>query len=315
MIPGPTKHQLLAGAQLVRWPNLLIVGITQLLLYTLCLLPAYQNAGIPARLDAPHFTLLLFCTLLLAAGSYLINDLYDEETDRINKPERALVGVAFSAAAVWRVYLRLGLYGLLIAIYLSWKVGHGGLFFLYPAALGLLWAYARYFKCQVLTGNIVVALFCALVAGILLVAEAPQIARLAETHADAANRIYAVFTVYMVFAFLSTLYRELVKDIEDVEGDRKTNCNTLPIAWGTNAARSLSLFFGALLLVLLFGLVVWLWNQGEWAASLLLVIGSAMPALYSLWLILKAKQASDFSRISKLAKIVMLGGLLLILFL
>lgn len=299
----------------MRWPNLLIAGITQLLLYTLCLLPAYQTAGLSARLDAPHFALLLFCTLLLAAGSYLINDLYDEETDRINKPGRTLVGEVFSAAAVWRVYLRLGVYGLLIAIYLSWKAGNGGLFLLYPAALGLLWAYARYFKCQVLTGNIVVALFCALVAGILLVAEAPQISSLAETHTDSVNRIYAVFIVYMVFAFLSTLYRELVKDIEDVEGDRRASCQTLPVAWGTNAARSLSLFFGALLVLLLIGLVVWLWSQGEWAASLLLVIGSALPALYSLWLILKAKQASDFQRISKLAKIVMLGGLLLILFL
>lgn len=315
MIPPAIQAQLLAAARLLRWPNLLIAAITQILLYVWCLLPAYRQADMVPRLDGPHFALLVLCTLLLAAGSYLINDLYDLNTDRINKPSRVLAEGTFSVPDVWKAYFRTGIYGLAIAIYLSWHVGNGSLFWLYPTALGLLWAYARFFKCIVLAGNVVVALFCALVAGILLVAEAPMLRQLSQQAPELAEGVYGIFIVYMVFAFLSTLYRELVKDIEDVPGDRAANCQTLPVAWGTNAARSLATFMGLLLLLLLLGLVFWLWSQSEPGAALLLAFGSAAPATYSVWLIRQARQASDFHRISQLAKIVMLGGLLLILFL
>jgi 4-hydroxybenzoate polyprenyltransferase len=117
----------------------------------------------------------------------------------------------------------------------------------------------------------------------------------------------------MLFAFYSTLYREIVKDIEDIEGDAKQNFRTLPVLLGIKKVKKISFFFGISLLVMML--------MGAWFAwPVLNLIGRVvvLPILLAtgIWSLIKlnrAEKKSDFYIVSQMIKVVMLAGVLMLL--
>ena len=301
-------------ARLFRLPNLLIVVLTQYLLVFLVLFPAYGRHDISPALTAPEFFLLSLTTVVIVAAGYLINDLFDEPIDRINKPDRQVIGARVPTSVARRWYSILFFGGLLIALYLAATTHNLPLLVLYPLAFGLLWLYSRHFKKQLLIGNLVVAFFCAFVAGIVWVAERPAIELLRLRASEEAWRLSWILGSYMVFAFLSTWYRELIKDLEDEEGDRRGHCRTLPILYGRKAAKVVAAFLAVALLLLLLLLYDKVWTPGPSLRPILLSVIAA-PILLSLIWLYRARKPGHFHRLSSLVKFVMLTGLLLLFFL
>lgn len=299
--------------RLVRWPNLLIVAVTQYLLQYFVLVPAMEAAGLSPLLGPFHFSLLVLDTILIAATGYIINDIEDYESDLLNKPDKVYINVVISARAAGFLYFLLGIIGFAIAWYLAIYAGDIRLVFIYPAAMGLLWMYSRYFKKMPLIGNMVVALFCAFVAGVVLFAEREAFAIIAATRPALAQKITLLFGGYLVFAFLSTMLREIVKDMEDMEGDRARYVRSLPIAFGINAARYWGIGFGGLLLVSLLVFSKWLVENSQWAGLVFTWTAILLPLGYTMFLLKNANEKKDFSRLSKLTKFLMLTGLILLL--
>src|ERR1700722_8091093 len=86
----------LAGAffRLIRWPNLLFIALTQFLFYYFILLPRFHHLKFEyyANILKPfYFYLLSLSSVLIAAAGYIINDYFDLNIDRVNKPERLVV--------------------------------------------------------------------------------------------------------------------------------------------------------------------------------------------------------------------------------
>ena len=77
--------------RLVRFPNLVIVALTQYLLYYGLLLPAFRQYSLEPALDGEHFSLLVAVTLLISAGGYVINDIVDFRIDLINRPDKVVI--------------------------------------------------------------------------------------------------------------------------------------------------------------------------------------------------------------------------------
>jgi len=302
-----------AYLRLLRFPNLLIVAGTQLFLYYALLLPALNTYELEPLLNEVHFALFVLVTILITAGGYLINDLVDYEIDQVNRPDKVIVNRLLSAERVKQFYYSLLLLGLLLSIYLAHYAGQLILVLIYPLAAGLLHLYSTHLKKRVLLGNLLVSLFCAGVAGIIWFAERAVLGELRMMEAARAEKVVSIIAWYMAFAFFSTLYREIIKDMEDVQGDTGGDCRTLPVVYGLNTAKVLAAYAAMLLLAFLVGMVFRvpvLFPPINLGALMILVV---LPLLFSCYYLYHAQDKQHFHRLSSLAKWMMVGGLLLLL--
>ena len=291
---------------LFRLPNLLIVGATQYLLAGQLLYTPMRNAGYTPVLDHFHFFLLVLDTILITAAGYVINAIYDTDIDRINKKEKHRLTDEQKDKA-YIMYGVLTVFGAIITAYLAWYIRQPTWFFIYPVATLLLWMYSRSWKRMVLIGNVVVALFCACAPGIVLLFESQNIIF--------ASYSFIMFASYMAFAFITTLYREIIKDMEDIEGDRLENCRTLPIVYGMRNAKWLAAICNIVLLVCLIYSACYIttMQNGTLFHIVFLVLGIIAPLVLSLVFLYQAKQRKDFSRISRLIKWIMVAGLIFVM--
>lgn len=294
--------------QLIRFQNLGIVALTQFLLQYIVLIPAFRNEGLSPALDHLHFALLVFTTMIIAASGYVINDLKDIEIDRINKPDKMILGNIWTEKSGWQLYWAMNILGVAIATYLAIHVNNFPLVLLFPLAVGSLYLYSARLKKSFLLGNLLVALFCAFVAGIVWFAERNIYAACSEA---TAFNIRLIFIAYLIFAGISTLYREIIKDMEDIDGDRKLGGKTLPIQLGIPAAKQVAGSIGLLLL----GLVIfWMTTLVGAELQLFLILyvlgGICIPLIISLILLYKADHSASFALLSKMAKYIMFSGIL-----
>ena len=302
--------------RLLRPLNLFIVALTQYLLEFLLLIPVFTTHQITPALDVPRFLLLVLSTVLIAAGGYVINDIADREIDRINKPERRIIGRLLSVRAAWRYYFILFFVGFIISLYLAVYIENVPLSGIYPAAWLLLYWYSVNFKQRPVIGNVTVAVFCALVAGIVWFAERDAYFTLGEIAPLAQMHLRTLLLVYMYFAFVSTLYREIIKDLEDYRGDAENFCRTLPIVAGVKAAKATAFCCGLFFLAGLVWVYVYFAAEGKdtWFVLTFITVSMLLPLLYSLYLTVMSESPADYGRNSRLAKVLMLAGILLLFF-
>ncbi|MBL7815433.1 MAG: geranylgeranylglycerol-phosphate geranylgeranyltransferase [Saprospiraceae bacterium] len=299
--------------RLIRFPNLVIVVLTQYLLQYAVLIPAIKKMGMLPVLPHFEFFLLVLSTVLIAAGGYVVNDIEDVAIDRLNKPEhKRIVERIYSIRQSWWIYWFLTILGFVISLYLAIYVKNLGQLLIYPLAVFLLYAYSHWFKRQPLTGNLVVSFFCAFVAWVVFYAQslAPIFSFFMKTHW--LESVQTTFVGYAVFAFFSTLFREIVKDIEDAEGDLAGDCRTLPIVLGVLGSKIVAALVGVLFIGFIGYFSFLLRGSNSMIKILILNLTVTLPMLYALFLLIKAKEKKEFSFLSQLAKAIMLSGLIFI---
>lgn len=213
-----------------------------------------------------EFFLLVFSTTLIAAAGNIINDYFDVRADRINKPERLIIGkhVKRRIAIVTHVFINLIAFS--IAVYLSVRMDTFGFAFIHLMSINMLWFYSMYFKRKFFIGNVMIAGLTAMVPLLVGYYYLHEI----DTHPDLAKNfndaLIAISAYYMVlvftiaisgFAFVINLGREIVKDMEDIKGDEVLKARTIPIVLGIKSTRwvvTIILSFATLLIFL----VVWI---------------------------------------------------------
>ena len=300
--------------RLVRFPNLVIVVLTQYLLQYAILMPTIHRLGMQPVLPHFPFFLLVLSTVLIAAGGYIVNDIEDMDIDKLNKPEhKRIVGRVYSLKMAWLMYAFCGILGVVISLYLAFYVQNVVQLLIYPSAVGLLWAYSHWFKRQPLTGNLVVAFFCAFVAWVVFYAQSLSPIFQLFLKTEWLKTVQLTFQGYAVFAFLSTLFREIVKDIEDAEGDLAGNCRTMPIVLGIPKSKFVAAAVGFVFLFFIAYFSFILRGGNELIKIIVLNLTISLPIVYSLFLLKRAKEKQDFTRLSRLAKGIMLSGLIFIL--
>lgn len=301
--------------KLVRFPNLVIVGLTQLLLYYCVILPPISKANIEPDLAPFHFHFFVLVTIIITAGGYIINDLIDYETDLVNRPEQVIIRKEIPIQIVYWLYFFFNLVGFALSIYLAFSVNDIRLANIYPfAVLGLI-IYSTHLKGKPLIGNLTVAFYCAAVAWIIWFSQKAALKQLALEHHTLYEHSQIIFWWYILFAFLSTFYREVIKDIEDVEGDHKSQLRTLPVVKGLAFAKKIAILSGILLLLAVLLLIAKFNYLFQSFGTIFLYVGLLLPILSTLYLLFKANTKVHFHQISLLAKWIMAGGILLLFFL
>lgn len=294
--------------KLIRFPNLIIVVLTQWLLYQVVLCNYFDFHDLVPELDWVSFWVMVGATVCTAAAGYVINDIFDQQIDLKNKPEQVIIGRKISVQQAYLFYYTLVGFGALCSLYLFWKNGRWFWIPEYIWATAMMYFYSKKWKGQVLIGNLVVAAFCALVAIMVFACDAPTIFSNQLNIHQIPIEFFAIG--YILFAFWSTLYREIVKDIEDMEGDQAEGCQTLPIVYGLSNAKKVA----GLVCLILVGLTYYgiafcvALNNLEFQAYLIFAI--LVPILMSAFFLFKAKTTKEFHELSTIIKVVMLLGLL-----
>src|SRR5579859_3677606 len=218
-----SNRVLLPGAffRLIRWPNLFFIALTQFLFYSCVLMPGLHGgkADFIEALTPPIFALLSLSSVLIAAAGYIINDYFDLNIDRVNKPARLVVDRVIKRrwAIVWHWILS-GT-GVLLGFYVSWKIRNPIVGLANLGCVILLWFYSTTFKRKLLIGNVIISLLTAWVILVLYVCEVRfAIFRNPDFHQRFA-RAFKFAILYGGFAFIISLVREVIKDIEDMNGD------------------------------------------------------------------------------------------------
>ncbi|GGK61337.1 prenyltransferase [Rufibacter glacialis] len=233
------------------------------------------------------FAILVMATLCIAAAGYIINDYYDVKIDRINKPNRVVVGKFLTRRKAMMIHLYLSATGVLLGLLLGWRIGA----VLLGVAL-LLWGYSAQFKKRPFIGNMTIGLLAAVMVLVVpLQAGQPSLAAWA----------------YGVFAFFISLVREIIKDMEDVQGDASFRCRTLPIVLGLPQTKwVLYLLIG---LFLIFTGFVMLKRLHEPLFVLYLFMGVVLPTGLLVRQILRADRKKDYAQLSWICKGIMVTGI------
>ena len=286
--------------RLIRYQNILILLVTQTLIYFGLMLPAFNRNGIRADMGLAGFFWMFVITALIAISGYIINDLVDFRTDNINKADRQLVGVKIPLRTVRVTYALIALCGFLLSWIYASRHEALSLLFIYPMAVAFLAFYSYKLKSIPLLGNITVALFSAAVAIIVLLFEREGLSQLGKTHPLSLTTLKMIVGAFGLFAFVSSLFREIVKDMEDLEGDRKAGFQTTAVYFGLRTSKKLALGTAMMLLLML---LFWYWLPAY--GSLLAVVTALL--MYQLSI---ARVKADYHRLSQRIKVLMALGLL-----
>ncbi len=265
----------------------------------------FQN--IPLALADWQYGLLVLSTILIAAGGYVINNIFDQNTDTINKPSNVIVGKTISETNAYNLYIGLTVTGVAIGFYLSnviVKPGFASIFILIAATLYL---YATSLKQMMIIGNVIVALLLSF--SVVIIGIFDLFPTIHEGNQQQLGVVFSILLDYALFTFFLNFMREIVKDLEDVDGDYNQGMNTLPIAIGKS--RTAKIVFGLSFIPILFMLYYinkYLLELVFTTVYLLLfVVGPLFYFTVKIW---TAKSKKEFHTLSLLLKWILLFGIL-----
>ena len=289
-MPG-AKHSILSGVveffKLIRITNLAIVATTQFLIWRFQITNDTSLHYFLFESDTP---LLLLGTVIIAASGYIINDYYDVKIDVINKPDRVVIDRTLKRRKAFILQWLLNAVAVGIGYYLGFPI-----LIVFIITIFLLWLYSNQLKRLPLVGNFAVSLATAF--SILIL----------NLHTYQANMTVNVFAL---FAFFISLIREIIKDIEDKEGDELHGCYTLPIVWGIRKTK----FFLILLILTFAGLVIFTTNLYTPNLFLPAVYGLSPVLILLIGFLIRADKKRHFDLLSSFCKIIMLLGITGIIF-
>ncbi|NOX45383.1 MAG: UbiA family prenyltransferase [Chlorobi bacterium] len=298
--------------KIIRLPNLGIIVITQYLLRYCVIGNWYAYSGVNAAFSNLDFALLVFSTILITAGGNIINDVFDVETDKINKPEKMLIGKSVSGLSAKILYLVFSVSGLLIGVYLAVQVKSLQLGLIFLAIVIMLFLYSKTYQKTLLLGNVIVASLSAMVILIVWLFEFFALTSNPVVYVKVQSSLKLVsyiFFAYAIFAFIVSMIREILKDAEDIEGDGESGYGTLAIVYGNNAAKYLASSIIVLGIALLAFSQYWLFKNDFLLVTWYLGIVQVL-FLYVLYYVIKAKTKKDFHSVSNAVKIIMVAGIL-----
>ena len=292
--------------RLVRWPNLVFIALTQALFYFCIYLPLYHQQRTSTLI------LLILASVFIAAAGYIINDYFDLNIDQVNKPRKNVVDKIIHRrwAIIWHFILSFaGVVLTAFAVGLHyWYLVLANLFCVF-----MLWFYSTSFKKQLLVGNLVISLLTAWTILIFFFAlSSPSNAF--NTADELSVKFFRFAFLYSGFAFVISLVREAVKDMEDMEGDARYGCKTLPIVAGVRTTKIYAGTWMAVLIGTLAVLQIYVLQFGWWPSVVYAAVLVIFPLLLALIKLRGATSTKAFGELSSLTKWIMLAGILSMIF-
>lgn len=290
--------------KLIRYQNLLMLALMQLIFRYGFL----ELQNIPLALTHWQFILLVLATVCIAAGGYIINNIFDVETDTQNKPENVIVGKFISETNAYNLYIGFTVIGVAIGFYLSNIINKPSFASIFIILATTLYFYATSLKQSLLMGNFIVALLLSFSVIIIGIFDLYPITNLENQ--SIMGLLFRILLDYAIFAFIINFIREIVKDLQDYEGDLNQGMNTLPIVFGMK--RTSKLVFGLSFIPII--CIVYYINTNLFASGLVYatlygLVFILAPLLYFSIKIWSATSTKDFHHLSTVLKWILLFGI------
>jgi 4-hydroxybenzoate polyprenyltransferase len=301
-----------AFIKLIRFDNLVVIVLTMLTTRYCLMQPilSIRHPDIQLQLSHVDFFLLIVSTVLIAAAGYIINDYFDVKTDRINKPQKLYIDNGVKRRVAIVIHTIFNVLGFILAAYVAHKANNIFLCGIQFICITALWFYSTHLKRQVLNGNILVAILSAMVPLQILFFEMPLLNNKFLESIKSFSFLYLSVCSFALFAFLLSLIREIIKDIEDYKGDYETGCRTMPIVWGVKAAKAIVAGLVSNILLLQLFIFYKLYKQHFSILLIYLFVFVFIPLSLLIWKLYKSKVKQEYHVLSKWVKYIMLTGVL-----
>ena len=303
--------------KLIRFKNLLIIVLIQVVIKFFLINAYLINSAI--HLSNIDFSIYLFALIAIVAGGYIINDIYDIEIDKINKPETRIIEKKIRKQSAIKAYYMLNFIGIASGFYAAYQVNRWWFGFIFIFFAFSLWRYSKNYKTAFLIGNLQVAFLTALSIITLALFDLIPVGKKIE---DESKIIFYIILFYAGFSFIITLIREIIKDLEDYDGDKKIGANTLAINYGAANTKKI---IALLILIPIFGIgyfqyfqyislrVIFFFGGSFHWEDFIAVLYTCLLQVLLIILLIKIRTSntkSDFYFLSTLCKIIMLIGIL-----
>ena len=300
--------------QLLRVGNLAFLAILLYVMEKWVAFPLLHQQKFPELMPWWVLTLLIISVVCIAAGGYVINDYFDVKIDRINRPDDLVVTRVISRDAAMRLFQVLTAVGIVAGLAVAWWARSWNMLFIYVVIPGLLWFYSSSYKRMLLVGNLIVAFISALVPLLIAMVNADHLRFLYHeslAYTPIVGQLYVWLGGFALFCMLLTLSREVVKDMEDVEGDREMECRTMPIVWGEKVSKMVVTTMMITTMALI-GYLAWfvLPFPMEWAtfAGRFIIFGMMVPMICVLVLLWAAHSKRELHTVQQVLKFIMFLG-------
>ena len=306
--------------KIIRWKNLVIISLSQIFIKFFFIDFFIQKD----QLLNENFVILLIITILIAASGYIVNDIYDYNLDQINKPEKVVLGKFLKSRDAIIIYMMFNCLAIVLSIFLCMKIEQEIYILVFLLIIYCLWLYSKKLKKYKTIGNILIAFFISL--SILNV----PLFSYKNILSDDRFFVFLIISIFSVLAFLINVKREIIKDIEDIEGDKIHKVKSLPIIFGTKKSKLVTIIIGIILMFAISSLITFqililrsdllldvggnqFSNPQIWGANYISIIYMFIILImffYVELLILNATTKTNFTKASKLLKYLMLLSLL-----
>ena len=306
--------------KIIRWKNLVIISLSQIFIKFFFIDFFIQKD----QLLNENFVILLIVTILIAASGYIVNDIYDYNLDQINKPEKVVLGKFLKSRDAIIIYMMFNCLAIVLSIFLCMKIEQEIYILVFLLIIYCLWLYSKKLKKYKTIGNILIAFFISL--SILNV----PLFSYKNILSDDRFFVFLIISIFSVLAFLINVKREIIKDIEDIEGDKIHKVKSLPIIFGTKKSKLVTIIIGIILMFAISSLITFqililrsdllldvggnqFSNPQIWGANYISIVYMFIILImffYVELLILNATSKTNFTKVSKLLKFLMLLSLL-----
>ena len=297
--------------RLIRYKNLIIIILTQYLMRFSIIKPILEIYEFKLQFSEWNFFFLVMATVFITAAGYVINDYFDTKTDMVNRPETVIIGRTLNRRWAILLHIIFNTIGIGLGAYISFYIGIPLLTVIFILITGILWFYSTTYKRQFLIGNLIVAILTALVPLMVLLFEIPLLNKqygllMREMRSDFSQIVFWV-SAFALFAFLLTLIREIIKDVEDFEGDSVYGRKTMPIVLGVLNSKIVIITF---ILTTLFSLLYLYFRFLTDPLTLIYFsVFLMIPLLILLYIVIVADNKRQYHQASNLAKLIMLAGI------
>lgn len=265
----------------IRGYNIWVIALAQYLSAIFILAP--EKRALHILLDGQLFLIVLASSLTIASG-YIINNFYDAKKDLINRPKKAMIDRLVSQSTKLKVYFTINFVVCLLMFMVSWRAV---LFF--STYIFLIWYYSHKLKKYPIIGNLVASILAVLpFFGILMYYK----------------NFYHVIFAHAIFLYLIILIRELVKDLENIEGDLVANYKTIPVLKGEDFAKKIITLLTIFTLIPVYFLV----DVYEIGHMDIYFYGSLIALLFFIIKLWKTQTKIGYLKLHFLLKIIILLG-------
>jgi len=290
-----------------------MIILSQVLLQYMLITHVFSLIHTESPLSHWQFILLMMSTVFMAAFGYAFNDVQDITMDSINKDDKRIIEKSISRKSGLRIAWTFLFFSFLPAIYLAFILQMVQLIAIHIFIAFGLWYYSTDLKKQILSGNILISIFTAFSIAIV------WLYHLVALHNDPVAMIDGQSVIPFIsqliialsfFAFIISFIREIIKDLEDLKGDKKAKLKTFPIVFGLEKTKLLILILSIIMIVSTAYAAYFSYAHHLLKVSIYLLIAVGVPLIYLISNLLKSRTKEDFSDLSTLAKIIMVAGIL-----